>query len=119
MTMTQTTAVFHQLRVSTTSAILLRSQQELDVTLGPGDRARCYANYGPALALNPGPGFAADALVDSGIADDSTLAHFLAAGLELRFYQRDQLRARPSQLQRRFEHLGEPDEARIADDDVD
>ena len=75
--------------------------------------------HGPALQFNPGFGLGADALVDRGIADDAALADFLAPGLELRLDQRDQLRAGFRQLQRRFEHLGEADEARVAHDDVD
>ena len=61
----------------------------------------------------------ADALVHRGVADDPALPDFLAPGLELRLDQRDQLRAGLGELERRFEHLGEADEARIADDDVD
>ena len=77
------------------------------------------AEHGPALRFNPGLGLGADALVNGRIADDAALPHFLAPRLELRLDQRDQLRARLRQLERRFEHLGEADEARVADDDVD
>ena len=70
-------------------------------------------------AFNPAFGLGAHALVDRRIAHHAALAHLLAPRLELRLDERDQLRARLRQLQRRFEHLGEPDEARVANDDVD
>ena len=73
----------------------------------------------PALGFHPGPGLSADAFMDGRIADDTAFPDLLPPRLELRLDQRDELRAGLRQLQRRFEHLRERDEARVADDDVD
>ncbi len=52
------------------------------------------------------------------IAHHSALADFAAPDLELRFDQRDQGGARRGQPERYLEHLGQPDETRIADHPV-
>ena len=66
-----------------------------------------------------GDRFDAYAAVDGGIAHHPALADLAPPGLELRLDQRDQHRARSSQVERRIEHLGEADEAGVADDQVD
>ena len=77
----------------------------------PSTRQPCVSTQAAASVADPP--------MHCGIADDPALPDFLAPGLELRLDQRDQLRAGLGQLERRFEHLGEADEARVANDDVD
>src|SRR4029079_14373669 len=87
--MTATTAIFHHFS-RRASVILHRSQQELDIAFGSGNRARSHAKHGPALPFNPAFRLNADSVVHCGIADDAALSHFLAPGLELGLDQRDQ-----------------------------
>src|SRR5205085_8501105 len=63
---------------------LRRAEQELDIALGPRDRARLDADHGPSLAFNPCLCLGADALMDGGIAHHPALPHPLASRLEPR-----------------------------------
>src|SRR3954471_9368416 len=77
---------------------LSRGEQELDIALGAGDRARDQPLHRPAARRDPGGGGGADALVHRGIAHDAALADLAALGLELRLDQRDEAAAVPDQL---------------------
>ena len=61
----------------------------------------------------------ADRAVNRRVAHDAALADLLAAGLELRLDQRDQLGPLGGQRQRRRQHRRQADEAGIAGDQVD
>src|SRR5690348_5243986 len=119
MTITATMAIFHHLACSACSDIPGRSQQKLDIALGPGDRAGGHADDGPTLRFDPRLRLRHHPRVDSGIAYDTALSDLLSARLELRLDQRHELRAPLRKLERRIEDLGEADEARVAHDDVD
>src|SRR6185437_13734426 len=96
----------------------LGAEQELDVAFGAGDRALRDAEHCPALRGNPRLGLRTDALMHGRIADDAPLPYLLAPRLKLRFDERDQPCSGSRECQRRLEHLGETDEARIANHDV-
>ena len=51
-------------------------------------------------------------IVHRGVADDPAFAHFLAAGLELGFHQRDQVGARREQRRQRRKNVAQRDERR-------
>src|SRR6186997_208166 len=116
MATTVTRAIFHQLRFA--SAILFRSKKEFDIALGSGDRAFDDAENAPALRGDPVGRSGTDALVNVGIADDTTLPHFFAASLELRLDERYQPRAISRQFQRIFQNLGKRYEACVASYDI-
>ena len=73
----------------------------------------------PAARAQPGRDFVADPLVHRRVAHHPALADLAAPGLELRLDQGDQPAAGPGEVERLVEHLGERDEARVADDEVD
>src|SRR3546814_3354742 len=52
-----------------------------------------------------------------GVAHHAALADLASLRLELRLDQRDQAPAGRGEIERRIEHLGETDEARVADDE--
>src|SRR6185312_176780 len=97
----------------------LGAEEELDIAFRPGDRARRDPEHCPALRFHPCLRLGADTFVNGGITDDAALPHLLPRRLELRLDQRDQPGAGLRQFQRRFENLRQPDEARVAHDDLD
>ena len=58
-------------------------------------------------------------LVNGGVADDASLAHAGAPGLELRLDEGNEPGARGGERERRRQNRAEADEARVADDEVD
>ena len=66
-------------------------EQEFPVALRAENRALDDANHGPTLRGDPGGGALADFVMDGGIAHHPAFADVLAAGLELRLYERHEL----------------------------
>ena len=101
------------------SRIPARVEQEFPVAFWAEDRALDEANYRPArLPRNPGGSALADLVMDGGIADHPAFADLLAAGLELRLDERHERGFFGGECQRRRQYLREPNEARIAGDQV-
>src|SRR5688572_18909659 len=98
---------------------ILGRNQEFDIPLRAGDGAWRHPQHAPAPPLQPVRRFGADALVDGRVADHSAFADLVAIRLELRLDQRNQPASRPGKCERRVEHLGERNEAGVADDQVD
>src|SRR3546814_3879298 len=88
------------------------------MSLGSGDRAGDDAFDLPPPGKRPIPHFAAHPFMDGGIAHDAALADFLPPRLELRLDEGDQARAGAGEAHGALQHLGEGDEAGVADDDV-
>src|SRR6476659_3347830 len=116
---TAISAYFPQLRSFETSAIFSRSKEEFDIAFGPCDGARLDPQHGPALLFNPALGLVANPFVDRRVPDHPALPDLCASGFELRLDQRDQSGAGLCQAQRRLQHLGKPNETRVANNDVD
>ena len=93
--------------------------QELRVAVAARDRTRDQARDRPALRREPVADRAADLRVNGRIPHDAALAHAGAPGLELRLDEGDEACAGGGQRQRRRQDRPEPDEARVADDEVD
>src|ERR1700726_2925666 len=96
-----------------------RMDQELDVALGPVDRALRQALHAPArLRLEPSGDALAHLAMERGIAYHAAFADLALADFELRLDQRNQARRGRGERQRGRQHDGEADEARVADDEV-
>ena len=93
-------------------------EEELDVALLPGDRRRASTPRASILPQRPRPYLLEHARVHRRVADDA-LAHFGAAGLELRLDQRDDVGARPQQRRDDGQDLPQRDERHVDGDDID
>src|SRR3546814_5241999 len=104
------------LRPALPASTLLGGDQKFDIAFGTGDRAFDQVKDGPAFRFQPQPHVTAHAVMHGRVAHHALLADLVPLGLELRFDQGDEAGAGLRKGQRYRQHLGQRDEARVADE---